>query len=84
MTSQIIFTLLLLLFFIFSNYISLIYGIRLGKAMQKDIPKVPVEPVVQAAKKAKKAVKLIKDWPKKSYLQKKEPKQYTDENPLWN
>ena len=44
---------------------------RLGKAMQKDIPPVPVEPVVNAAKKA---YKRMRGWPVKSYYQKKEPK----------
>lgn len=61
-----------------SNYIAFIYGVRIGKAMQKDIPHVPIEPVKNAAKSA---YKLIKDWPKKSYLQKKAPK---EEENFWD
>jgi beta-lactam-binding protein with PASTA domain len=59
------------LLIIITNYIALIYGMRLGKAMQKDIPPVPVEPVANAAKKV---YKRMRGWPVKSYYQKKEPK----------
>jgi hypothetical protein len=60
------------LILLISNYTALIYGIRIGKAMQNDIPPVPIEPVKKAVKSVH---KLIKDWPAKSYLWKKEPKQ---------
>jgi len=59
------------LILLISTYTALIYGIRLGKAMQKDIPPVPIEPVVSAVKRA---YKLIKSKGHKSYLQKKSPK----------
>ena len=65
---------------ILSNYIALIYGMRLGKAMQKDIPPVPIEPAVKAVKRAYNAVKSKKH---KSYYQKKAPKQDSNENPLF-
>jgi len=58
------------LILLISTYTALIYGIRLGKAMQKDIPPVPVEPVANAVRKV---FKLIKDKTHKSYLQKKLP-----------
>lgn len=60
---------IVILLTVINTYISLIYGVRLGKAMQKDIPRLPIEPVKEAAKKA---FKLIKDRPKKSYLQKRD------------
>ena len=60
------------LILLISNYTAIIYGIRIGKAMQKDIPPVPIEPVVNAVKNG---YKLIKDKASKSYLQKKAPKQ---------
>lgn len=69
------------LFIITTNYAALIYGIRLGKAMQKDIPASPAKPVAEAIKKA---FKLIRDRPHKSYFQKKAPKQDDDTNPLFN
>jgi hypothetical protein len=52
--------------FLISNYLSFGYGLRLGKAMQKDIPPVPLaEPVKQTAKAitklGKKTVKLVRD-----------------------
>ena len=68
------------LILLISNYIALIYGIRLGKAMQKDIPPVPIEPAVKAVKRAYNAVKSKKH---KSYYQKKPPKQDSNENPMW-
>jgi len=68
------------LILILSNYTALIYGIRLGKAMQKDIPPSPIIPVVKAFKKA---YKVIKSKVHKSYYQKKPPKNDSDENPLW-
>jgi hypothetical protein len=66
------------LILLISTYIALIYGIRLGKAMQKDIPPVPIEPVKETVKKA---YKVIKDKTKKSYIQKKAPKQ---EESFWD
>ncbi|MEN6313242.1 MAG: hypothetical protein ABFD25_03220 [Clostridiaceae bacterium] len=63
--------LLYIILFLLSNYIAIVYGIRLGKAMQKDIPPVPIEPVTNAVKRAYKA---IKSKTHKSYLQKKAEK----------
>lgn len=59
------------LILLLSTYTALIYGIRLGKAMQKDIPPVPIEPAVNAVKRA---YNLIRSKVHKSYLQKKVPK----------
>lgn len=49
-----------------SNYLSFGYGLRLGKALQKDIPPVPLavpaEKTVKAiAKLGKRTVRLVKD-----------------------
>ena len=68
------------LILLFSTYAALIYGIRIGKAMQHDIPPVPIEPVVKAFKNV---YKLIKSKAHKSYYEKKAPKQDSDENPVW-
>jgi len=78
MTVIMIFAILTILI---SNYISFIYGVRIGKAMQKDIPPVPIEPIINAAKRA---IKLIKDWPVKKYFQKKPFKQDEDDYSPWN
>jgi hypothetical protein len=56
------------------------WGIRLGKALLKDIPPSPIIPVVKAFKKV---YRVIKSKVHKSYYQKKPPKQSSDENPLW-
>ena len=77
---NLLFTLTIAVVIIISNYIALIYGMRLGKAMQKDIPPVPIEPAVKAVKRAYNAVKSKKH---KSYYQKKAPKQDSNENPLF-
>jgi len=77
---NLLFILTIALVIIISNYIAIIYGIRLGKAMQKDIPPVPIEPAVKAVKRAYNAVKSKKH---KSYYQKKPPKQDSNENPLF-
>ena len=77
---NLLFTLTIALVLILSNYTALIYGIRLGKAMQKDIPPVPIEPAVKAVKRAYNAIKSKKH---KSYYQKKAPKQDSNENPLF-
>lgn len=53
-----------------TNYIALIYGLKLGKSMQKDIPEQPFKPVVNAVAKG---FKLIRE--KKSYIKKKEKKE---------
>jgi hypothetical protein len=68
------------LILILSNYTALIYGIRLGKAMQRDIPPSPIQPAVEAVKKAYRAVKSKTH---KSYYQKKAPKQDDGTNSLW-
>jgi len=68
------------LILLLSNYTALIYGIRLGKAMQHDIPPVPIESAVNAFKGA---YKLIKGKVHKSYYEKKAPKQDDGSNPLW-
>jgi hypothetical protein len=58
---------------IITNYLAFGYGIRIGKAMQKDIPLAPlVEPVKKAARGAFKLAKNIKN---KSYVQKKADKE---------
>lgn len=67
------------LMLIITNYIALIYGIHIGKAMQKDIPPVPI--VTTLKKAALVSYKLIKNWPKKVYLQKKARK---EENNIWD
>jgi hypothetical protein len=69
---SILLIIVILLTFIVSNYISLIYGLRLGKALQKDIPSIPVEPIVKASKKI---ARLARDKCKKQYVQKKESKE---------
>lgn len=51
-----------------NTIIMLQWGIRIGKAMQKDVPENPMQPVVNAVKKG---FKLVRDREKKSYLQKK-------------
>jgi hypothetical protein len=58
------------LILLISTYTALIYGIRLGKTMQKDIPPVPIEPVKKAIKRT---FSLVKDL-KRVYMQKTEPK----------
>ena len=58
------------LILLISTYTALIYGIRLGKAMQKDIPPVPIEPVKKAFKRT---FSLIKDL-RRAYIQKMESK----------
>jgi hypothetical protein len=55
-----------IIIFLISNYLSFGYGLRVGKAMQKDIPPVPLaEPVKQTVraitKLSKKTVKLVRD-----------------------
>jgi len=56
-----------------SNYIAFGYGMRIGKAMQKEIPEAPlVEPV---KKTGKKLLSLAIDLKKKSYIQKKAVKE---------
>jgi hypothetical protein len=77
---NLLFTLTIALVLIISNYIAFIYGMRLGKALVKDIPPVPIEPAVKAVKRAYNAVKSKKH---KSYYQKKVPKQDSNENPVW-
>lgn len=80
MTSQIIlFIILIILAFLLSNYTALIYGLRLGKAMQKDIPPSPIEPVVKVIKGA---YKLIRNKAHKVYLQKK-PAEGNKEDSAW-
>lgn len=80
MASQtILFILLMILILLLSNYTALIYGLRLGKAMQKDIPPAPIVTTVKKA--ALVSYKLIKNWPKKSYLQKKAKK---EEDNFWD
>lgn len=66
------------LIILISNYTALIYGIRLGKTMQKDIPPVPIEPVTNVMKKV---AKLIKDTSEKTYIQKKPKK---EEESFWD
>jgi hypothetical protein len=58
------------LIILISTYTALIYGIRIGKAMQKDIPPVPIEPVKKAVKRT---FSLIKDL-RRAYIQKTESK----------
>lgn len=56
-----------------SNYTAFGYGVRIGKAMQKEIPDPPlVEP---ARKFGKKLLKLAKPDKIKSYYMKKEDKE---------
>lgn len=58
-----------LIVFLISNYVSFGYGVRIGKAMQKDIPPAPlVEPVKKVTKHA---IKLVRDFKGKSFLVKK-------------
>jgi hypothetical protein len=75
------FALAIALTVIITNYIALIYGIRLGKAMQKDVPESPAAPVSKAAKGV---FKLIRDKVQKSYLQKKADKEDENENSPYN
>jgi hypothetical protein len=77
---NLLFILTIALTLIISNYIALIYGIRLGKALVRDIPPVPIEPAVKVAKRAYNAIRSKKH---KSYYQKKPPKQDSNENPVW-
>lgn len=51
-----------------SNYTAFGYGLKIGKAMQEEIPEPPTTEI------AKKTVKLVKGM-NKSYIQKKEPKE---------
>lgn len=69
------------LILIITNYTAFIYGVRIGKSMQKDIPPVPIEPVARAAKKA---YTVVNEKIHKSYIQKKEVKKDDNENPLFN
>jgi hypothetical protein len=64
-----------------SNCFFLIYGLRLGKAMQKDIPESQAAPVTKAAKGV---FRLIRDKVHKSYLQKKADKEDENENSPYN
>jgi len=53
--------LILLIIFLISNYTALTYGVRLGKAMRKDVPPAPtVEPIKKAAKKVNEGTKNLK------------------------
>ena len=61
-----------------STYTALIYGIRLGKAMQKDIPTLPFEPVTNTVKKVYRAVKS------KVHKRYKERKEYKKETNIWD
>jgi hypothetical protein len=70
--------------FLISNYLSFGYGLRLGKALQKDIPPVPLaEPVKQTAKAitklGKKTVKLVRDVSELKAVKrsKKEPEEHS-------
>jgi hypothetical protein len=59
--------------FLLSNYLALGYGLRIGKALQKDIPPAPlVEPVKRAVTVGVKLAKTVKG---KKYLQKKAEKE---------
>jgi hypothetical protein len=65
-------SLLLAVIFLTSNYISLIYGLKLGKSMQKDIPDPPLKQTVEAVKRH---FRVRKE--NKSYIKRKEKKEET-------
>jgi len=50
--TEALFTIGLILVFVISNYVAFGYGLRIGKAMQKEIPPPPIaEPVKKVAEK---------------------------------
>jgi hypothetical protein len=74
----------IIIIFLISNYLSFGYGMRVGKAMQKDIPPVPLaEPIKQTAKAisklGKKTVKLVRDVNELKAVKrsKKEPEEHS-------